>query len=239
MIVSFKHNFVFIKTWKTAGTSIEIALTPYCGPGDVLTPITIDDERSRMIDGKVKARNFATPELEETYRQALLSGNRHELRQIKWILKQSHVYFYNHLTGIAAETRLPNDFWRSALKFTIVRHPFDRAVSAAYHAAPQDLSDEQLSARIDRVLTSVASDIKAYTKDNNLIVDEVIRHSHIQTDLNRILARIGLPSVDDLPRAKGGYRQKRTPSHDILSDRQKRILLDTCRLEFELFGYEH
>jgi hypothetical protein len=39
MIVSHKYRFIFIKTLKTAGTSIEVFLSQYCGPDDILTPI--------------------------------------------------------------------------------------------------------------------------------------------------------------------------------------------------------
>lgn len=39
MIVSHRHRFIFIKTRKTAGTSLEIFLSGLCGPDDVLTPI--------------------------------------------------------------------------------------------------------------------------------------------------------------------------------------------------------
>lgn len=37
MIVSHLHRFVFIKTRKTAGSSIEAALAPYLGPDDIVT----------------------------------------------------------------------------------------------------------------------------------------------------------------------------------------------------------
>lgn len=37
MIVSHKHRFVFVKTRKTGGSSIEHALSEYCGKDDVLT----------------------------------------------------------------------------------------------------------------------------------------------------------------------------------------------------------
>src|SRR5256885_6419869 len=37
MIISHKHKFIFIKTVKTAGTSLEIFLSQHCGPDDVLS----------------------------------------------------------------------------------------------------------------------------------------------------------------------------------------------------------
>lgn len=39
MIVSHQHRFIFVKTLKTAGTSIEVFLSRSCGPQDVVTPI--------------------------------------------------------------------------------------------------------------------------------------------------------------------------------------------------------
>jgi len=39
MIISHKFRLIFIKTVKTAGTSIEVYLSPHCGPGDILTPV--------------------------------------------------------------------------------------------------------------------------------------------------------------------------------------------------------
>jgi len=39
MIISHKYRFIFVKTLKTAGTSIEVFLSQHCGPLDVVTPI--------------------------------------------------------------------------------------------------------------------------------------------------------------------------------------------------------
>jgi len=54
MIVSHRHRFIFIKSKKTAGTSIEIFLAGLCGPKDIVTPIGRADK-----DRRHTARNHA------------------------------------------------------------------------------------------------------------------------------------------------------------------------------------
>ncbi len=39
MIVSHSHKFIFLKSYKTAGTSIEAALSKYCSGDDIITPL--------------------------------------------------------------------------------------------------------------------------------------------------------------------------------------------------------
>ncbi|WP_407877532.1 hypothetical protein [Francisella sciaenopsi] len=44
-MISFKHKFVFIKTKKVAGTSVEALLRSILGESDVVTRITFRDEK--------------------------------------------------------------------------------------------------------------------------------------------------------------------------------------------------
>jgi len=47
VIVSHRYRFVFIKTYKTAGTSLELTLGSLCGADDVITPLDnhpLDDQ---------------------------------------------------------------------------------------------------------------------------------------------------------------------------------------------------
>jgi hypothetical protein len=39
MILSHRYRFIFLKTGKTAGTSVEIALSEYCGAEDIRSDV--------------------------------------------------------------------------------------------------------------------------------------------------------------------------------------------------------
>ena len=39
MIISHRHRFIFVRTEKTAGSSVEQALAEVCGPEDVITGV--------------------------------------------------------------------------------------------------------------------------------------------------------------------------------------------------------
>ena len=53
MILSHKYQFIFIRTTRTAGTSIEMLLGRHCGDDDILTPINphVEPHRARNHEG--------------------------------------------------------------------------------------------------------------------------------------------------------------------------------------------
>src|SRR4051794_10259239 len=75
MIVSHKCRFIFVKTLKTAGTSLEVFLSQHCGPDDVVTPILphVEPHRPRNHDGffnhmpAAVIRERVGPKVWETY----------------------------------------------------------------------------------------------------------------------------------------------------------------------------
>lgn len=58
MIICHSLRLIFIKTKKVGGTSFEIALSKFCGPECVITPLMEDDEKLRAQLGFRGAQNW-------------------------------------------------------------------------------------------------------------------------------------------------------------------------------------
>ena len=51
MILCHKYRFIFLKTNKTAGTSVEIALSRFCEERDIVTHLSPEEETLRESVG--------------------------------------------------------------------------------------------------------------------------------------------------------------------------------------------
>lgn len=248
MIASYRHNFIFIKTRKTAGTSIEIALTPFCGPEDILAPISLEDELARLVDGRASGRNF-DPLMQGRYQEivadavsrgTVLHENRRRYRRLQTRLRERPGAFYNHMPASILRQRLDPSFWKSAFKFTIERHPYEQVVSSAYfHMSHRKEPAGPVSHFVDNAIAKMTSgELEIYSIDGEIAVDRVLRFESLEAETRAAFGVIGLPLLDTLPRAKSGSRLDRRPAKDILSAEQKRAIYAKCRRTFEAFGYD-
>lgn len=237
MIVSYARNFIFLKTRKTAGTTVEIALTPSCGPGDILTLITLEDELRRCGPNGIAARNYvADKSIESSISDAALAGNAETFRTLKRKANRLGA-FRNHMTAADLRQRLPQDFWRAAYKFTIERHPYEKVVSRAYWSARAPGAPD-IAERIETAVSDTRADVAIYSIDGAVAVDEILRQEHLEDDLRRVARKLDLSLPAELPKAKGRFRTDRRPAAEILSERQKRIVYERNAETFERMGYQ-
>lgn len=224
MIISHRHKFIFIKTRKTAGTSIEISLSEHCGPDDVITPISPDDEKMRVSLGFRGAQNYRLPFRRLRYTEMRRSVKR---REVALFNKHDVAGLVRHYVG--------HDLWKDYFTFTVERNSFDKAVSR-YHWHP-GRSRPPMEEFFARSPVLHLSDWPTYTVNDDVIVDRVVRFERLQDDLDEVADRLGLPALS-LPRAKGGHRPEKSHYSDVLSPMSRARIEIVCAKEIRHFGYQ-
>jgi len=229
MIVCHEYKFIFLKTRKTAGTSVEVALSQLCGAGDIVTPISPKDEPLRGPEHgprNHRGRFNPLPELKvpgtditRTLRDA-------------WRGRK----FFNHMTAAQTRNRLPRDVWDGYFKFCFERNPWDKMVSLFHWENRGKDVPRTFQQFIDE--GQLKSDLAIYTLGGNLAVDFVGRYESLQDDLNTVARKLGIDADLALPRAKGEHRKDPRPYRDVYNEEQQARVGDFFAREIELFSYE-
>lgn len=246
MIVSHKYKFIFIKTRKTGGTSLEIALSKFMGQDDIVTPITREDEKLRLSKGFVSKQNYRKRprELEMRDLGKMLRRAGGKLRGKRamssglWPMK-----FYNHIPAHLVRKRIGVEIWKRYYKFSIERNPWDASVSLYFWLNGNRPGKDHAEGFRRFVLTGAArggSNYDLYSIDGVPALDFVARYESLEADLAKISRSVGLPEnvYDTMQeiRAKSQYRKNRNYK-DMYDDETKSAIAEGFAREIELFNY--
>ncbi len=210
MIISRSRNFIFVRTKKVAGTSIEFSLSRHCGDDDVITPIRNDIERAAL---GVWPRNFMRlPRLEDEYRAVIAGGDAARLLQTQKEMRHDMV-FWDHISAGQIRDRVGEEFWNKSYKFSVTRHPYEFVLSLMYF--------------------QMAECGVTPMRDGQLAVDKVLRYEALTDELRNLGAVIGVDISGDLPRFKAGIR----PPTAVLAPWARRLVHWRWKREFKTFGY--
>jgi hypothetical protein len=227
MILSHKHKFIFIKTAKTAGTSIEVFLSKQCGSDDIVTPITppVEGHYPRNYEGFINP----LPEILERPGKIFSTLRRSFISRAK---------FYNHMPAREMKQRVPADVWNGYFKFCVERNPWDKVLSHYYmHAAREDgsLSLNEYLAR-----GRLPVNYFRYTdrSGRKIIVDRVVSYENLLSDLSEVFAQLNIPFDGTLGvAAKSEYRTERRPYQEVFTNEQRKIIEKAFAKEITLHGY--
>jgi len=214
MILSHKHKFIFIKTEKTAGTSVEITLSRYCGEEDIITPISESDERIRQEFGAYP-RNFLKPFHERAFlylKWKLFNGNKPRMER-----------FWNHIPAGITRKIVGKRVWNDYFTFCFIRNPFDEILSRYYWLLHLDRNLSSLNDFILNYKDFNRNDL-FYMDREEMIVDYVARYEDIDSELRKISSIIGIDYDGWLPKAKGQIRRDKRSYEEILTTNQIDII---------------
>ncbi len=220
VIISHKHRFIFVKTRKTAGTSIEVLLGAIAGDDAVVTPV------DPPVAGHV-ARNYKIP---STTARALLWRIRRRARGT------NNPAYFNHISLQGIRRQLGRRRADAYFTFCFERNPWDKVVSGYFFAKGRGEFDGTLREYV--LHGDLPSDFDKYSLDGATVgVDFVGRYEHLEDDLRRAFDRIGLEHPVSLTREKGNYRPADARTDVLFDDEMSRRVEAVFAREIRAFGY--
>lgn len=227
MIVSHKYKFIFIKTTKTAGTSLEVYYSQFAGEKDVLSPVFPNEPHHlpRNYLGLInpfresKKYNFT---LKNRMKEAFL------LRK-----------FYNHIPAYLLRERLPESIWNSYLKFCVERNPWDKSVSHFYMMKYRNPAIKDFNHYLYH--TALCHNYPLYTDPTTqeVLVDRILSYDRLNDELASLFSELGVPFSGDLGiRSKANYRRNKRPYQEYYDQKSMEFIRDRFKNEISLMQFE-
>lgn len=225
MIICQEHKLVFVKTKKTAGSSIEIALGRLLMPGDFATPLSPNSETLRP--GK----------------RAIVKASVARLRERSNGTVRAR---YSHLGFQVAKDFLEDEI-EGCLSFAVERNPWDKAVSAFYFwmlRRGREVKDPKGMFEDFCLSETLAtfSDRAMYADDSGFIVDQVLQYDSLAVAFKALMKKTGAKEAKlDGINANGGIKPKVKKLEEFYGDQYDRpaakAVQSVFAKEIELFGY--
>jgi hypothetical protein len=205
MFISHKYRFIFVKTRKTAGSSIEKFLRD------------VHEDPLEYVHAGMPPENLKPVNLKKT-------KNR-KIEHAGWKLI-SKIY--------------PTE-WKSYYKFTIERNSWDKVVSTYFwqkQNGPWKINEFDDYVKTQGKLFN-RNDWNLYTKNNQLVVDNVIQYNNLSQDFSEIAVKLKIPYNDELKtiRLKGNIR-KNNYYRDMYTEETKEIVRQSFAAPIAHFNYQ-
>ena len=228
MIISHRHKFIFFKTKKTAGTSIEVWLSQFCGPDDILTPLTnADEEDIRQAFSGLTAQNFQIPIHRLTLRHLL-----------KYLFKKKRFHFYGHIPASLVRLYMDRDIFNSYFKFCFEREPVEKALSyvrwwkAIGRIPPTEENDSFINEEFLLRLRKGGRGI--YMHGTQLMVDKIYKYENLQNAIAEICSKFKFDD-DQLPHLKKTSSSEKAPKGSSKPQLKK----ESISLILKVFDWEY
>lgn len=219
VLVSHTNEFIFLKTRKTAGTTVEMCLEPACTrPG---TPVVEETQTRISKYGIVGAR--LVPE-----------------RKPKWVFRKSNIW-RNHAPAQRVKSALGAERFDRYTKISCVRNPFDRCVSLFHWRGlgQDDFAQTRQAFRDFLSSRRWSDDIKITHVGTTYVIDHMIRFENLREDIEDTARTLGVEvNVDALPHTKSTAKtRKKHAVADYYDEDTIEIVKSRLAWVFDRFPY--
>jgi hypothetical protein len=229
MLVSHRYRFIFLKTEKTASSSLYTAFRDIIREHD--RPFAADwSVRRQLLGDNIGLENVS------------FSGRSGALRRRLPRLSGIH----RHGCAIDLRSFLGPDLFSRYTVITSERNPWDRQVSLFAHRASKDgkpsarsFASSMRSPLYNLLHHNRLRNWEIYSIDDRVCAHHVIRFEHLHDDFRAVIREIGLdPERHVLPHRRGGHRADQGTYRDLYTDDVRDLVGRWYRREIAHFGYE-
>ena len=217
MLVSHHHQFIYVKTFKSASTSTEVALERFCRPkltaADAVQPGAYDGPT-----GIVAPRGYRDPTSP----------------------------FHAHMTAKAIKNELGRRIWSRYAKVCTVRNPYAKAVSWFWHQVQKgkihlpnvdrETAIETFRHRL-QVRPNLPRDDLRHHINGRRCIDYPLRVEQLEWDLAAFCTDLGV-TKPQLPSKKSGFHKVDLPFQRYYDAETAQIVANHYSLDFRSFGYD-
>jgi hypothetical protein len=254
MIISHKYKFIFIKTTKVGGTSLELLLSHLCDDNDVVTPFWQEEENHhpRNYKGYFNVLDELAFRVKRV-KKLKNSGINNTMSDFLYRNK-----YFENIPAWQLKQRVSSKIWNNYFVFTIERNPWDKCISRYFHSKniyenkyKKPLSFESW---FDYFLTRLKNPhlTRAWGSEapynypryadpwtDELLVNHICRYENLNEELEIIFNKLGMPFENfGNYRAKGKYRIKREHYSEIIKEPYIDKIRAVFYKEIKLMEYE-
>ena len=228
MIVSHKYKFIFIKTHKTAGSSMEMALAPLCGPDDIVTPMESN------VDSGIPRNYHEQHLLGRAYaasRWVRKCINRHSPLIGKW--------YYEHMPASRVRELVGDDIWNSYHKFCFERNPWEKVVSYYnWKKFGQRKPMPDFKTWVMKKTHRLPSDASLYFDGVTCLMDEVLEYDGFILKFTDLCQKLGIPFNGEMPREKTNITKEKVIYQEYYDQETRERVGSKFEREILLMRYE-
>lgn len=227
MIISHSKKFIFIKTNKTASTSLQVFLSQFLDKDKDIISKGLEEDNKKIYElSRIKNKDWA------------VKSKKNFLERI--IFFKQKIKYFNHDTSIKD---IINFYDQNTIsnyhKITIVRNPFEQIISSInWHNYFRTKYVNKNEVPVSKLIGNYSKKFFQIEKEKllykgEIFMDQIIKYENLENDINKFLKIKKLKSKIDIKNLQ--YKTKIPKKIHSLNKEQKKIIFNQAEFFFSNF----